>query len=155
MTKTKQRKRKQSASSPAQPKPAVNLAESPVSWLYVRGHLSRRQFDAGEALRNDWERAQFDGMTTMNWSGMIDSGKRRGPVEHLEPGEYALAARRRFEGALAAAGRDMNDLCWRVICACESIPTVEKDFGWPARSGKLVLRMALDRIADYYRIAGE
>ncbi|WOE74278.1 DUF6456 domain-containing protein [Alterisphingorhabdus coralli] len=155
MAKTKQRRTKHSASSPAQPKPGVNLAESPVSWLYARGHLSRRQFDAGEALRNDWERAQFDGMTTMNWSAMIDSGQRRGPAEHLEPSEYAMAARRRFEEALAAAGRDMNDLCWRVVCACESIPTVEKDLGWPARSGKLVLRMALDRVADYYRIAGE
>jgi hypothetical protein len=28
----------------------------------------------------------------------------------------------------------------------------ETALGWPARSGKLVLAMALDRIADYYRI---
>ena len=36
---------------------AVNLAESPLGWLFSRGHLTRRQFDAGERLRNDWERA--------------------------------------------------------------------------------------------------
>lgn len=139
----------------AQREPVINLSESPISWLHARGYLTRRQYDAGEALRNDWERAQFDGMATMRWSAPTDSSKRRGPAEHLEPSEYAMAARQRFDEALAAAGRDMNDLCWRVICACETIPTVEKDFGWPVRSGKLVLRMALDRIADYYRISGE
>ncbi|MEO0871178.1 MAG: DUF6456 domain-containing protein, partial [Pseudomonadota bacterium] len=25
--------------------------------------------------------------------------------------------------------------------------------GWPARSGKLVLKLALDRVADFYRIS--
>jgi hypothetical protein len=28
----------------------------------------------------------------------------------------------------------------------------ESALGWPARAGKLVLGIALDRIADYYRI---
>src|SRR5690606_5474978 len=37
----------------------VNLAESPLGWLYAHGHLSRRQFDAGEKLRQDWERGQL------------------------------------------------------------------------------------------------
>ena len=37
----------------------VNLAESPLGWLFARGHVSQRQFDAGERLRTDWERAQL------------------------------------------------------------------------------------------------
>jgi hypothetical protein len=28
----------------------------------------------------------------------------------------------------------------------------ETALGWPARAGKLVLGMALDRVADYYRL---
>lgn len=36
----------------------VNLAESPLSWLHSRGHVSDRQFAAGECLRRDFERAQ-------------------------------------------------------------------------------------------------
>jgi hypothetical protein len=28
----------------------------------------------------------------------------------------------------------------------------ESSLGWPARAGKLVLVLALDRVADYYRI---
>jgi hypothetical protein len=39
-----------------------------------------------------------------------------------------------------------------VVCACETVPAAEKALEWPARSGKLVLRLALDRVADFYRI---
>ena len=28
----------------------------------------------------------------------------------------------------------------------------KRALGWPARAGKLVLSLALDRVADYYRI---
>ena len=45
----------------------VNLAESPLGWLFARGHISRRQFDAGERLRTDWERAQLAPRVTMTW----------------------------------------------------------------------------------------
>jgi len=39
-----------------------------------------------------------------------------------------------------------------VVCACETLPAAEKALEWPSRSGKLVLRLALDRVADFYRI---
>jgi hypothetical protein len=37
-----------------------------------------------------------------------------------------------------------------VVCACEGLPLAEKTLGWPARAGKLVLGIALDRLADHY-----
>ena len=46
----------------------------------------------------------------------------------------------------------MRDVLWRVVCAKESLPDAEKALQWPARSGKLVLKLALDRVADFYRI---
>jgi len=70
----------------------------------------------------------------------------------LNPTERQLAARQRFDGALAAAGKDLADILWRVVCAGESIPTAERALAWPVRSGKLVLRIALDRVAGFYRI---
>ncbi|MGH6730055.1 MAG: DUF6456 domain-containing protein, partial [Sphingomicrobium sp.] len=45
----------------------VNLAESPLGWLFARGHVSRRQFEAGERLRHDWERGQLAPRVTMSW----------------------------------------------------------------------------------------
>jgi hypothetical protein len=45
----------------------VNLAESPLGWLFARGHIARRQFDAGEKLRGDWERGQLAASVTMAW----------------------------------------------------------------------------------------
>jgi len=42
---------------------------------------------------------------------------------------------------------------WRVVCSGEGMRDAETALGWPARAGKLVLGLALDRVADYYRIA--
>ena len=127
----------------------VNIAESPLSWLHAHGHLDDRLFDAGERLRADYERAQIAPSITMRWDavripGTGDSG--------LNASERQMAARARFGSAMLAAGRGLEDILWRVVCAGESLPVAEKALEWPARSGKLVLKLALDRIADFYRI---
>jgi Domain of unknown function (DUF6456) len=132
----------------------VNLAESPLSWLHAHGHLDERQFLAGEKLRGDYEAAALGARTTMNWSMMPVARRRRSSPAALNPSEYRLTAKRRFDGGIDALGRDLSDIAWRVICAGESVPVAEKVMGWPLRSGKLVLRIALDRLADYYRLPG-
>jgi len=70
----------------------------------------------------------------------------------FEPAERHLKAKQRFEAAIAAAGGGLSDILWRVVCAGEGMRDAETALGWPARAGKLVLTLALDRIADYYRI---
>ena len=127
----------------------VNLAESPLTWLHARGHLDDRQNDAGERLRADYERAQLAPSITMSWNPV--RGGSRGSGD-LTPGERQIAAKTRFDGALAAAGPGLADVLWRVVCAGESLPDAEKSLAWPTRSGKLVLRLALDRVAQFYRI---
>lgn len=134
--------------------PVINRDESPISWLFSRGYLTQRQCDAAEALRRDFEFAQLNRMATMSWSP-VHYGRAMGVGEGLSHSEAQIAAKDRFDGALAMAGKDMANICWRIICAGEALPNAEKDMGWPARSGKLVLRLALDRIADYYKIAGD
>lgn len=127
----------------------MNLGESPLTWLHSRGHLDNRQFDAGERLRADYERAQLSPSVTMRWDPVRVDG---GGGDGLTPSERQLAAKARFDGAMAEAGAGLRDILWRVACACEGLPDAEKCLGWPARSGKLVLRFALDRVADFYRI---
>ena len=130
----------------------VNLSESPLSWLHAHGHLSDRQLLAGEKLRADYEKACLGARTTMVWdSSPVSRGKRSAPSS-FTPTERALHAKRRFDDAMTALGRDLSDIAWRVICAGEGVPVAEKAMGWPLRSGKLVLRIALDRLGDYYRL---
>ncbi len=128
----------------------VNLAESPINWLHARGHLDDRLFAAGEALRGDYERAQLSANLTMRWDPIrVKSTGDAG----LSQTEKQIAAKQRFDGALTQAGKGLQDILWRVVCAGEGLPTAEKTLGWPARSGKLVLKLALDRVADFYRLA--
>lgn len=129
----------------------VNLAESPLAWLHARGHLPDRLFAAGEKLRFDYERAGLAPSVTMRWEpvrirGAADAG--------LSPTERQVAAKQRFDGAMTAAGAGLADVLWRVACACESLPNAERALAWPVRSGKLVLRLALERVADFYRLPG-
>jgi hypothetical protein len=128
----------------------VNLAESPLGWLRSRGHISERQFEAGERLRADWERAQLAPSVTMRWDAALGGSDSGGSGSN--PTEVQLAAKRRFEAAAAEVGPGMSDLLWRVICAGEGMREAERALGWPARAGKLVLALALDRLAAYYRI---
>lgn len=130
----------------------VNLSESPISWLHARGHLTDRQFASGEKLRADWERANLAPSMTMRWNITPPGKGRRGAPDMLDASEMQIAAKQRFDNAIASLGSDLSDICWRIICAGEGVPAAEKGLGWPARSGKLVLKIALDRLGDYYRL---
>ncbi|HEX7782188.1 MAG TPA: DUF6456 domain-containing protein [Sphingobium sp.] len=129
----------------------VNLGESPLSWLYARGKLSERQFRAGEALRADWERAGLGPNVTMRWDAAPLAHGRRAAPRAMDPTLSQIAARDRFNGAVALAGPGLADILWRVACAGEGLTAAEAVLGWPSRSGKLVLTFALDRVATFYR----
>lgn len=130
----------------------VNLAESPLAWLAARGLLNARQIEAGERLRADYEAAQLGARVTMRWEPTPAGRGRGGGGAPAEPGLAQLHAKRRFDAAIAAVGAGLADILWRVVCAGESVPGAEKALGWPARAGRLVLGMALDRLADHYRL---
>lgn len=130
----------------------VNLAESPLGWLLARKLVTQRQFDAGERLRLDWERGQLAPRVTMAWDSAPVAGGRGGSAPRPDLGARQLDARRRFDAAIASAGPGLADILWRVVCAGDGMREAETALGWPARAGKLVLTLALDRIADYYRV---
>lgn len=130
----------------------VNSVESPLGWLRSRGHVTLRQYDAGEQLRSDWEAASLSPCVTMRWDASAVSSRSRGGSADFTPSERQVAARMRFDGAVAAAGAGLSDILWRIVCAGEGMRDAESALGWPARAGKLVLAMALDRVADHYRL---
>jgi hypothetical protein len=90
---------------------------------------------------------------TMRWDAVRVMGAGPGGSgAGLNPTERQIAAKARFDGAVAAAGPGLADVLWRVVCAGEALPEAERALAWPARSGKLVLKLALDRVAGFYRI---
>jgi hypothetical protein len=130
----------------------VNLAESPLGWLRARGLVSERQFAAGETLRGDWERAALAPSVTMRWDAPPPGRSARAAPDASQPTLVQLAAKQRFEAAVAAVGGGLADVLWRVVCAGEGMRDAERALGWPARAGRVVLTIALDRLADHYRI---
>jgi hypothetical protein len=130
----------------------VNALESPLGWLFARGMVSRRQFDAGEQLRSDWERGGLSPRVTMQWDSAPVDRQRGGSAGRPDLLASQIESRRRFDGAVQAAGPGLSDILWRVVCSGEGMRDAETALGWPARAGKVVLCLALDRIADFYRI---
>ena len=130
----------------------INATESPLGWLFARGLLSQRQYDAGDRLRCDWERAQLPPRVTMAWDAAPVARGRGGSGAAPDLSGAQIDARRRFDAAISSAGAGLCDILWRVVCAGEGMRDAETALGWPARAGKLVLTFALDRVADYYRI---
>lgn len=131
----------------------VNLAESPLSWLNARRMITPRQFEAGERIRLDYETAMLGPRVTMRWETPIGGKVQRRAPEGLDPTLAQISAKRRFDAAMAEVGSGLADIVWRVVCAGEGLATAEKGLGWPSRAGKLVLMLALDRLATHYRIA--
>jgi len=130
----------------------VNLNESPLGWLKSRGLLTARQFDAGEQLRIDYERAALGARITMAWDAAPVSRSARGAPDAGAATLSQLSAKARFDAALADVGTGLRDILWRVVCAGEGVPEAERALNWPVRSGRLVLGLALDRLADHYRM---
>lgn len=140
----------------------VNDRESPLSWLHRRKDkggkplISLAQYQAGEKLRTDYERGQLMPGTTSNWEGRAPSRQQRraAPEGASELGLSALAARERVTAALAAVGPELADVLLDVCCYLMGLAETEKGHGWPRRSGKIILQIALSRLADHYGLQG-
>lgn len=129
----------------------VNEAESPLSWLKSRGGIDAVQFEAGERLRHDYTLAQLEPRLCVDLSAPVVLGS--GPVKAGFISDTALAAKQRFAKALSVVGPGLSDLLFDVCCALKGLEAAESGRKWPRRSGKVVLGLALDRLAAHYGIA--
>lgn len=132
-----------------------NLAESPLLVLARRCDARGRPFltpemvAAGERLREDFELAQIGQRVTQNWEGFLTAGTQAAYRPDISGGGSS-GARQRVARALSALGREMGDIVLRVCCHLEGIERAEQHLGWPARSGKLGLRLALIQLVRHY-----
>jgi hypothetical protein len=138
----------------------VDEAESPLAWLARRRGrdgrplIATEQFQAGERLRADFTRAHLMPRTTSNWSQPVADG-RRGAGSAAEFTEATVAARASVHQALDAVGPELSGLLLDVCCFLKGLEDVERERAWPHRSAKIVLQLALDRLARHYGYARE
>ncbi len=127
----------------------VNVGESPLSRLKSRGLVDGTQFAAGEKLRRDFTLAQLAPRMGVDLTQPVVSGGGRGSgADSIS--DIAMAARQRFSRAMAAAGPGLADLAFEVCCDLGSVEQAEARRGWARRSGRVVLCLALDRLAIHY-----
>ncbi|HVU19399.1 MAG TPA: DUF6456 domain-containing protein [Rhizomicrobium sp.] len=127
----------------------VNEAESPLAWLRSRGLIDAVQWAAGERLRRDFTVAQLAPRLGVDLAAPIVAGK-RGASAALNLTETVLAAKQRFSRAMKSVGPVLNDLLFDVCCHLIGLEDAEANKGWPQRTGKVVLVIALDRLAAHY-----
>ncbi len=132
----------------------VNDNESPLAWLASRkgrdgrALIGQEQFIAGERLRADFTRGHLSPRVTSTWSGIgrTHGGSGRGG----EMTDLIVASRQRVRSALEACGPEFAGLLMDVCCFLRGLEDIERERGWPSRSAKIVLQLALDRLARHY-----
>lgn len=139
-------------------KPSINPDESPLAWLRRRKDkdgtplIDAAQFDAGEHLRADYTFGQLMPSVTSRWAPITagKSGRRAPPLGGAELQDHTLAARQRVHLALEAVGPELAGILVDVCCHLKGLEDAERAQGWPLRSAKVVLQLALTRLARHY-----
>lgn len=132
----------------------AGMAESPLVSLARRRDktglpfLSPELVAAGERLREDFELSQTGTSPIEDWS-MVLSGEITSATLAV-PGNAADAARLRLIQSIEHLGPGLADVALRCCCLVEGLESVERRLGWSARSGKIVLRIALERLKSHY-----
>lgn len=141
----------------------INDGESPLGWLRSRKDragrplIGQEQFEAGERLRADYWFARMSPRVTANWQAMAPHERvRRGaPADAGSLRDEVLAAKDRVMGALAAVGPEVSSILVDICCELKGLEEAEKANGWPQRAGKVVLQIALTRLAKHYGLIAE
>ena len=132
------------------------IGESPLAALSRRRNKDGSAFlgealvHAGERLREDFEVAQMESGTTQNWDHFLTAGAQTSSRAGAGGAQAPARARQRVQEALQALGPGLSDVALRCCCYLEGLETTEKRLGWSARSGKVVLRIALMRLKRHY-----
>ena len=133
-----------------------NIAESPLAALARRKDKTGAPFlsddlvAAGERLREDFEIAQMGPRVSQNWEKFLTGGDRGSYAGDNRALDGPASARDRVTNALHALGPGLGDVALRCCCYLEGMEAAERRMGWSARSGKVVLKIALQRLKDHY-----
>ncbi len=142
-------------------RPRGGTIESPVTALARRRDRDGKPFlsadlvTAAERLREDFEIAQMGPRVTQDWDRFLTAGTSRSGLPNAASPGGEGAARERVAAALRELGPGLGDMALRCCCYLEGLEAAERRLGWSARSGKIVLRIALIRLKRHYESLGE
>ncbi len=128
--------------------------ESPLLWMHRRkgaggeGMIGDAAFAAGERLRNDLTIAGILPKVTMDWSNAarVDRSAR----SRIDLTEMAIAARQRVDAAMRMVGPEFSGLLVDLCGFGKGLELIERERRWPARSAKVVVKLALASLARHY-----
>lgn len=69
--------------------------------------------------------------------------------------DEVLAAKDRVMRALSAVGPEISSVLVDICCELKGLEEAEKENGWPQRAGKVVLQIALTRLARHYGLTAD
>ena len=113
--------------------------------------------EAGERLRADYWFAHLSPRVTSNWSALAPSDRshRAAPTNAAAFRDEVIAAKERVMRALMAVGPEVAGVLVDICCELKGLEEAEKENGWPQRAGKVVLQIALTRLARHYGLIGK
>lgn len=133
----------------------VDMEESPLDWLRRRKGrngeplIDDASYQAGERLRRDIMLAGLLPGVTARWDAMPKSGSPGSPSDATD---RMVAARQRIRNAFDVLGADFSDLLTDLCGFLKGLELIERERQWPPRSAKVVVRIALSRLAEHYGI---
>lgn len=110
--------------------------------------LDSAEIAAAARLRRDWEMGERGLVRGSDWSAPPNGAGARAASNRAESAAGAYCdARQRVSEALACLALPLRRVVERVCLREEGLEAMERGEGWPARSGKIALKLALAQLA--------